>query len=403
MKTIKVRIEPNAEQRHSIDIQIDANRIVYNGMITACKLKYEKDAKLPSVFDLNKIGTRMRKNSPYIASAYSMTLNETSKRVISSAKKTMDNEKKRSGELDLERFDFDIAPKYPRYRSKSQFSSYTYPSTRDYSLTEVKIKGKTKRRLRLGKVPGEIRCYNNRTKLNGVPKTCTIVRKDMGTYSLYYACISYEPYPEEIVKADKGPIGIDVGVKNIAALSDGTIFPNDHAFERHRRKLAKEQRRMSRHTPGTREHKLSMARVNHIHEKIKNRRRNNTENISAYIVKHHDPIAMEDLSVRGLRHISMDRRMTNGYNDASPGMLRRRIQDKAESAGREIILIDPKGTSQECSDCGAIIKKRLSDRTHSCKYCGLTIDRDVNAAKVILKRALSLQSPMGSAGDPVSG
>ena len=77
MKTLKFRIEPNSEQRKIIDQMIDANRLVYNNMLTACKLQYEKTKELPSVFDMSKTGTRMRHNSAYVAQAYSTTINET--------------------------------------------------------------------------------------------------------------------------------------------------------------------------------------------------------------------------------------------------------------------------------------------------------------------------------------
>ena len=81
--------------------------------------------------------------------------------------------------------------------------------------------------------------------------------------------------------------------------------------------------------------------------------------------------------------------MTNGYNDASLGTLVRRIKDKASSAGRIVILVDPKDTSQLCSQCGSIVKKDLSVRVHSCPFCGFTADRDVNGAKNILRRTLA--------------
>ena len=96
---------------------------------------------------------------------------------------------------------------------------------------------------------------------------------------------------------------------------------------------------------------------------------------------------MEDLSVKQLRMISKNRFMTNGYNDASLGTLRRRIEDKASSAGREIILVDPKRTSQMCSRCDNIVEKDLYVREHICPHCGYTADRDVNAARNILQRS----------------
>ena len=88
MKTLKVRIDPTSEQRKAIDHNIEANRIAYNNYLTACRLQYDATKKLPSVFDLNNIGTRMRKNSPFIADAYSTTLNATAKRAVQACEKT---------------------------------------------------------------------------------------------------------------------------------------------------------------------------------------------------------------------------------------------------------------------------------------------------------------------------
>ena len=218
-------------------------------------------------------------------------------------------------------------------------------------------------------------------------KTCTIKRKDMGSYSLYFACIAYETYPEPFTEPAKGPIGVDMGVHNIVALSDGTVFPNESMFSELEGELGRYQKKLSRTSVGTPRYRKLVARINHIYEKITNHRKNNIEQISSYIVRNHNPIVMENLSVKALRFVSKNRKMTKGYNDASLGILRRRIEDKASSAGREIILVDPKGTSQICSECHETVKKDLSIRTHVCPYCGYTADRDVNAARNILHRS----------------
>ena len=393
MKTIKFRIEPNSEQRKVIDQMIDANRIVYNNMITACKIHYTKTKELPSVFYMNKMATRIRNNSPYIEKAHSMTLNETARRVINACEKTLGVHKKESGELEIMTFRF-ILPNhhFPRYRSYGQFNSITYPSPKNYSVITEKKGNKDKRMLKLGKVPGLIRCYNQSTKIDGNMKTCTVKRKDMGRYRVYYACITYDPFPISFTEAPRGPIGVDLGIHNIAALSDGTIFPNDHIFPKLKGTLKKHQRKLSRLSPGTKTFEKIKTRINHIYEKITNHRKNNTEQISSYIVKNYSHIVMEELSIRILRSISRDRSMTNGYNDASLGTLRKRIIDKALSAGREIILVDPKRTSQMCSVCEEIVEKNLSTRNHICPYCGYIADRDVNAARNILKRSYLFQT-----------
>ena len=395
MKTLKVRIEPNSAQRKVIDHMIDANRLVYNGLLVACKQVFGKERKLLSVFDLNKVATRMRHNSPYVAEAYSLTLNETAKRVHNALKKTLGTHKKEFGELLLETYEFVMAgDHFPRFKPKGQFNSFTYPTARDYSIEYVNKNGKKRRMLRLGKVPGLLRCYNQDTVIEGKLKTCTIKRKNLGSHFEYYAVIVIDDEPKQYPESTKGPVGVDIGISNIAALSDGTVFPNDRIFAKMKKRLAKLQRQLSRALFGSEKYRKLLTGINHLYEKINNHRKNNTENISAYIVKNHDIIGMEDLSVMALRKKSKTRTMTNGYNDASLGTLVRRIKDKASSAGRIVILVDPKDTSQLCSQCGSIVKKDLGVRVHSCPFCGFTADRDVNGAKNILRRTLAKISGM---------
>ena len=294
-------------------------------------------------------------------------------------------------------------PRYPRYKNTGQFCSYTYPTPRDFAVvTEKNSKGCKVRKLRLGKVPGLLRCYNQRTNLKGDLKTCTVVRKNIGTHYEYYACISYEPLPEKRKEGKKGLVGVDIGISNIAALSDGTVFPGEYAYLRTEEELKKTHQKLRSLLPFTDGYRKTKAVLNHIYEKIDNRRRNTTERISRYIVDNYDIIAMEDLSVAQLRRIARDRRMLKRYNDVKLGELRRRIQDKAGSAGCSVILVDPRGTSQICSGCGSYVKKDLSVRMHICPVCGLEMDRDVNGARNIYARALS-QMPQGSAGDPRPG
>lgn len=393
MKTIKFRIEPNSQQRKVIDQMIDANRLIYNNMLTACKIEYERKKELPSTYGLYRLITRMRHNSTYVARVYSLTIQQTINRVIKACEKTLGVREKQHGEFNINTGSF-LLPNYhyPRYKSYNQFSSIMYPSTRDYSIITEKKGRKQKRKLRLGKVPGLIRCYNQSTPINGDMKTCVVKRKDMGHFCLYYACISYEPSPVPMVEPIKGPVGVDMGIYNIVALSDGKVFPNNYISKTMKEKMAKQQRKLNKTSPGTLAYKKTQTRVNHLYKKIENHRKNNTEVISSYLVKNYSHIVMERLSVKQLRSISMSRFMTNGYNDASLGMLRKRIKDKASSAGREIILVDPRETSQMCSVCEGIVDKDLFVRQHICPYCGYTADRDVNAARNILNRSQLVQT-----------
>ena len=392
MKTTKMRIELTSEQRKAVDHNIDANRLVYNSMITACKIVYHTAGRLPTVFDLNKLGTQMRHNHEYIGSAYSTTLNSTSKRVIKACEKTLGKKRrkdKRKTETSAEEDSqgSDDGNRFPRYRPKGSFSSYTYPTPRDFSVVTEKRNGKKRRYLRLGKVPGLVRCYNQSTKITGQVKTCIIKRKNMGSYYQYYACITYETEPPVKDETPLPPVAVDIGVKDIATLSTRKKYPNDHIFVKYGKELAKLQRQLSRALYGSPKYWKIQTRINHLYDKIHNHRKNNVEQISSEIAKNFSIIVMEDLSVRGLRKISRSRAMTNGYNDASPGLLRRRITDKASSAGHDVILVDPRDTSQLCSSCGTKVPKDLSVRTHVCPICGHVDDRDVNSCDNMLQRA----------------
>ena len=189
MKTLKICLDPTKEQKEAMDLNIEANRYVYNNFLTACKRKYESTGELPSIFNLNKLGTRFRRNCPFIRKAYSMTLNETSKRAIRACEDTLSIHKKSSGTLFLENWNKIIVagPHFPRYKKEGQFESYTYPTNRDFSfvIDEDEKTKKKRRKLRLGKVKGLIITYNQSTRIDGDIKTCTICREDMGHYHRY--------------------------------------------------------------------------------------------------------------------------------------------------------------------------------------------------------------------------
>ncbi|MBQ7702337.1 MAG: transposase [Candidatus Methanomethylophilaceae archaeon] len=146
------------------------------------------------------------------------------------------------------------------------------------------------------------------------------------------------------------------------------------------------------------ERRTALSRPTHAYRHLTDRRRVVCCNIANDIVDSCDIIFMEDLSVKALRSISRDENMTNMYNDALLGELRRRISYKAIGAGKRIILVEPKGTSQTCSECGSQVRKDLSIREHVCPNCGLVMDRDLNASINILYRGMG---KLGWTGHPV--
>lgn len=121
-----------------------------------------------------------------------------------------------------------------------------------------------------------------------------------------------------------------------------------------------------------------------VHRKIKNQRTDFLHNVSTELVQTHDLIVFEDLKIRNMvkNHF-----LAKSISDASWNQLINYASYKAEGAGKIVELIDPKGTSQECSQCGAMVQKMLAVRIHKCPHCGLIMDRDENAARNILARS----------------
>ena len=126
-----------------------------------------------------------------------------------------------------------------------------------------------------------------------------------------------------------------------------------------------------------------------IHERITNQRKDMLHKASHHYVKHYQTIVIEDL-----KPANMVRNHCLAFSiaDASWGMLRQYLENKAESAGRQVIAVAPHYTSQKCSQCGEYVQKSLSVRTHVCPFCGYVADRDHNAARNILQRGLQVSA-----------
>lgn len=127
--------------------------------------------------------------------------------------------------------------------------------------------------------------------------------------------------------------------------------------------------------------RLSIAKA---YERITNRRTDYLHKVSRTIANAYGTIVLEDLSIRSMLK---NHCLAKSISDSSWNELVRMLAYKAEEAGGRVIVVDARGTSQECSGCGQTVPKTLKERTHSCPRCGLILDRDVNAARNILKRA----------------
>ena len=192
-RSLKMRIEPTSEQRAFIDESIRVHHYVYNALITAVKLYFGHNGKLPSHNELNRICTRIWQNNPWMHDTYQNTFNQASKRVLDAFKSCNPSVKQRTRKRIDGTVEGNMSLRSPRYKKLDRSKTFGYISNRTFSVNvENDENGEEQRSISLGKMKGELRCYNQSTPLRGIPKTIVITREDMGTHFEYYATIQYE-------------------------------------------------------------------------------------------------------------------------------------------------------------------------------------------------------------------
>jgi putative transposase len=257
---------------------------------------------------------------------------------------------------------------FPRFKTFSRMKSLQYPQS-GFTL------GK-----KLEVTPfGEISIKQHR-EIKGEVKTLSLKRESSGKWYAIFTAEEEAPLPK---KNGGGEIGLDLGLKSLAVLSDGTVIENPRHLRKHEDKLAFLQRNLSRCEKRSRGWYKAKHRVALLHEKVKNARRDFLHKLSTSRFSKYSLVSLEGLVSKEMA----EKDFGKSIHDAGWGMFANMIRYKAESAGCVAVFVDPKDTTKECSRCGILSKKELWERTHTCPQCGLSMDRDLNAAQVILKRA----------------
>ncbi len=260
----------------------------------------------------------------------------------------------------------------PRYKSASRYHSFTYPQ---YGHgCKILDTG----RLRLHSV-GVVKVRWHRP-LVGKIKTCTISRKGMK----WYASFVVEQEPQPLPSTGK-TVGIDVGIEFFATLSDETQIENPRFLTQAHKQLRKARRKMGRRVKGSNRRTKAIKRVQDLYRHVFNQRHDFQHKLSTNLIRQYDVIAIEKLSLNMMAkgHIS------SSFHDVAWGAFFDKLRYKAESAGKQVIEVDARGTSQTCT-CGTTVKKPWGLRWHECSICGLSQHRDIVSAKVILQRAVGL-------------
>ena len=196
----------------------------------------------------------------------------------------------------------------------------------------------------------------------------------------WFASLTVERDDKPTVQDSKGgSVGVDLGIKTLATLSDGTVFENPHHLKKSEQKLKRAQRSLSRKMSGSNRRGKAKARVARIHAHVANQRQDALHKLTTHLASKYSEISIEDLNVLGMVR---NHRLAKLVMDASFGEFRRQLEYKTARTGTRLHVIDRwYPSSKTCSGCGRVkAKLSLSERIYHCEHCGLVIDRDLNAA-----------------------
>ena len=357
IKTLRVRLYPDENQKILLEKHFGACRFVWNHFLEVRNRYYSdhrnEEKKGLTVFDTMKMLTELKREEDWLYEINSQSLQHSLVKL----------------DMAFKSF-FKHNTDYPNFRSKKDNQYFIVPSGFNGDGTKLiipKFKEGIEFRDR-SSIPSEIKQV--------------VITKDVDRY---YASIQYET-EEEPVKGEAA-VGIDMGVKAFATLSDGLQVEPLNSYRRNEKRLKRQQKKLSRKKRGSNNRRKQIVRVQKIHQQIRDARTDFNHGVSTAIAKHYGIVVVENLNIQGMQQ---NHHLAKSITDQGWHQFRRMLEYKMEWRKAELIEIgrfDP--SSRMCSKCGNIKHDlKLSDRIYHCNVCGLVIDRDLNAALNILNIGL---------------
>lgn len=335
----------------------EENRSPVNSCPLVCHLPILREN--PDYYSQKRTLPSLKKDRPWYQDIHAHVLQDCVKRVDLAFKRYLkgDCNGKRSGR--------------PRFKGKVRYRSLTFPS-----LGKNPINGNL---LKLPKFGWVKMIYHRPIPEGFTVKTATVTRKADG---LYVTLSIQDNKVPDIIPIDEvsSPVGIDMGLKSFLVKSNGTDVKIPQYYRKAQKRLKKIQKAVSRKKKGSNNRRKAIAKLGKVHKKVADTRKDFHFKTAKELLDNHDLIAHEKLNIKGLAKS----RLAKSVLDAGWGQFLSILAAKAANAGLLTVAVNPRNTSQDCSNCGHKVPKTLRDRIHSCPHCGYVADRDVNAARNIL-------------------
>jgi len=362
-RAYKFRLYPNAVQRHQLAVEFGNARFVWNRCLDLRSKAWEEHREHHHYVSLNRQVTEWKRGEfPWLADSAACCLTQT----------LIDQDK--AFQHFFRRVKAGQKPGYPRFKSRYDRQSVRYQLDqrqieRTYQAGEfLKLPKLGALKIRWSQVPA------------GIPKMATVSKTPEGRYFVSFSCeVEIAPLP-----LTGKALGVDLGIKDVVVTSDGEKSGNPRHLKRRLKHLKRQQRRLARMQKGSNRRNRQRLKVARIHARIAASRADFLHKTTTALIRQADGIAIEDLHVKGM---VKNHHLAGAIQDVGMGEFRRQIEYKAAWHGRRVEVVDrwfP--SSKTCSACGSVqATMPLAVREWTCPDCGTRHDRDVNAAKNILK------------------
>ena len=353
-RAIKTRIYPTEEQKILINKTFGSCRFVYNKALEKQIERHTGEKKFIGKYEMCRWITEIKQVYDWLYDVDSRALQLSAAYLESAYKK------------------FFKGAGFPKFKNKHGKQSYTTDSA-------IRIKPHY---VRVPKI-GLIRTYE-RLDENITPNSITISIQA----SLYFISIQYNDGKEPAESNGNTPVGIDLGIKDLAVISDSTVIPNPKHINKHEEKIKKLQRKLSQQKRSSSRYKITKQKLARAFLKVSDSRQDYLHKATTMITKSYGYIAIENLNVSGM---VKNHKLAKAISDCGFYEFRRQLEYKAVWYGSKIAVIGMfEPSSKTCSNCGWIKKDlTLVHRVWTCESCNAIHDRDINAAKNILNFSIA--------------